>query len=100
MVLNGGEADGRRIVSADWIRESTQPVAPRGAGVRAGYGYQWWMAPAPRAFQAIGLQGQFIYIDPDTRTVVVKLSHFPPGDTTAAEETAAFFAAASAWNPR
>jgi CubicO group peptidase (beta-lactamase class C family) len=98
MVLNEGVADGRRIVSADWIHESTRSTAPRGTGARPGYGLQWWMAPAPHAFQAIGLQGQFIFIDPDTRTVVVKLSHFPPGDTTALEETAAFFAAASAWN--
>jgi CubicO group peptidase (beta-lactamase class C family) len=100
MVLNGGEANGRRIVSADWIRESTQPTAGRSSDVRAGYGYQWWMAPGRRAFQAIGLQGQFIYIDPDTRTIVVKLSYFPPADTTAAEESAAFFTAASAWNAR
>jgi CubicO group peptidase (beta-lactamase class C family) len=100
MVLNGGEANGRRIVSADWIRDSTQPTAGRSSDVRAGYGYQWWMAPGRRAFQAIGLQGQFIYIDPDTRTIVVKLSYFPPADTTAAEESAAFFAAASAWNAR
>ena len=100
MVLNGGEANGRRIVSADWIRQSTQPTAGRGSTARAGYGYQWWMAPGPQAFQAIGLQGQFIYLDPQTRTVVVKLSYFPPADTTSAEEAAAFFAAASAWDPR
>jgi hypothetical protein len=53
-----------------------------------------------RAFQATGLQGQFIYVDPDTRTVVVKLSYFPPDDVTSSEEAAAFFAAASAWNPQ
>jgi CubicO group peptidase (beta-lactamase class C family) len=99
MVLNGGEANGRRIISADWIRQSTQPTVGRTSDSRAGYGYQWWMAPRPKAFQAIGLQGQYIYIDPETRTVIVKLSYFPPTDTTAAEETAAFFAAASAWNP-
>jgi CubicO group peptidase (beta-lactamase class C family) len=52
------------------------------------------------AFAAIGLQGQYIYIDPATRTVVVKLSYFPPGDNSALEaETLAFMAAASAWHP-
>jgi CubicO group peptidase (beta-lactamase class C family) len=100
MVLNEGTADGRRIVSADWIRESTHPTQARGTGPRAGYGYQWWMAESPEAFQAIGLQGQFIYIDRATRTVVVKLSYFPPADTTSAVEAAAFFAAASSWTPR
>jgi CubicO group peptidase (beta-lactamase class C family) len=100
MVLNGGEANGRRIVAAEWIRESTSPTQSRGAGPRTGYGYQWWMAEGPSAFQAIGLQGQFIYIDPSTRTVIVKLSYFPPGDTTADVESAAFFAAASSWTPK
>jgi hypothetical protein len=58
------------------------------------------MAESPDAFQAIGLQGQFIYIDRATRTVIVKLSYFPPADKTSADEVAAFFAAASAWSPR
>jgi CubicO group peptidase (beta-lactamase class C family) len=52
------------------------------------------------AYAAIGLQGQFIYIDPATRTVVVKLSYFPPGDNSALDrETRAFMAAAAAWRP-
>jgi hypothetical protein len=46
------------------------------------------------------LQGQYIYVDPATRTVIVKLSYFPPGDNSALEsETLAFMAAASAWRP-
>ncbi len=99
MVLDGGEANGRRIVSADWIRESTRPT--QSSGSEPGYGYQWWMAPGrgSQAFQAVGLQGQYIYIDPTTRTVIVKLSYFPPENTTASDESAAFFAAASAWEP-
>src|SRR5262249_55529683 len=100
MVLNDGVADGRRIVSAEWIRESTRPTGPGGTGPRGGDGYQWWMADRPDAFQAIGLQGQFIYIDRPSRTVIVKLSYFPPTDTTSADEAAAFFAAASSWTPR
>jgi CubicO group peptidase (beta-lactamase class C family) len=96
MVLNGGEANGHRIVSADWIRESTRPTVPGGPG--PGYGYQWWMVANPGAFQALGLQGQYIYIDPATRTVIVKLSYFPPvDDSSADQETTAFLAAASAW---
>jgi hypothetical protein len=40
-------------------------------------------------------------VDPATRTVVVKLSYFPPGDNRALDgETRAFMAAASAWKPR
>ncbi|MEY4762835.1 MAG: hypothetical protein RLZZ200_2691 [Pseudomonadota bacterium] len=100
MVLDGGVANGKRIVSADWIRQSTRPFGPEDAR-RGGYGLQWWTYANSDAFAAIGLQGQYIWIDPATRTVVVKLSYFPPGDNSALdEETAAFAAAASAWTPR
>lgn len=99
MVLNGGEANGHRIIPSEWIRESTRPTTPGGPG--PGYGLQWWMIGNPGSFQALGLQGQFIYVDPATRTVIVKLSYFPPGDDRgASEESMAFFAAASAWTPR
>ncbi|MEO8314595.1 MAG: serine hydrolase [Pseudomonadota bacterium] len=99
MVLDGGVADGRRIVSADWIRDSTRPGHPEDQR-RGGYGLQWWTMGGSDAFAAIGLQGQYIYIDPATRTVVVKLSYFPPGDNSALDaETLAFMAAASAWKP-
>jgi CubicO group peptidase (beta-lactamase class C family) len=98
MVLDGGRANGRQIVSAEWLRESTRPTDP--SAPDQGYGYQWWTVSGTQAFQAIGLQGQFIYIDPPTRTIVVKLSYFPPGAEAPSEESAAFFAAASAWKPR
>jgi CubicO group peptidase (beta-lactamase class C family) len=98
MVLNGGQANGHRIVSKEWIAESTRPTAPAGSG--PGYGYQWWMMERPGSFAAIGLQGQYIYIDPATRTIVVKLSYFPPAEQAANEETSAFLTAASAWTPR
>ncbi len=95
MVLNGGEANGHRIVSSQWLAEATRPTGGPGPG----YGYQWWMGAKPGSFQAIGLQGQFIYIDPASRTVVVKLSYFPPGDMRPEQECAAFFTAVSAWSP-
>ncbi|MGV3592924.1 MAG: serine hydrolase domain-containing protein [Gammaproteobacteria bacterium] len=99
MVLDGGIANGKRIVSEDWIRASTQPTAEEAAG-RGGYGLQWWTMGGSDAFAAIGLQGQYIYIDPATRTVAVKLSYFPPGDNSTLDaETQAFMAAASAWQP-
>jgi CubicO group peptidase (beta-lactamase class C family) len=100
MVLDGGIADGRRIVSREWLAESTRPTGGPGPG----YGYQWWMGERPGSFQAIGLQGQYVYVDPSSRTVIVKLSHFPPGNDPGTDmahlESAAFFAAASSWTPR
>jgi CubicO group peptidase (beta-lactamase class C family) len=100
MVLDGGVANGRRIVSAEWIRQSTQPSGPED-NRRGGYGLQWWTFANTEAFAAIGLQGQYIYVDPSTRTVVVKLSYFPPGDNTALDaETATFLGAVSVWKTR
>jgi CubicO group peptidase (beta-lactamase class C family) len=99
MMLDGGVANGRRIVSTDWVRESTQPSHAEDLR-RGGYGLQWWTMGGSDAYSAIGLQGQYIYVDPATRTVVVKLSYFPPGDNTALDgETLAFMAAVSAWVP-
>jgi hypothetical protein len=96
MMLDGGVADGRRIVSEAWMRESTRPSG-QSEGEPGGYGLQWWMMDTDGAYAAIGLQGQYIYVDPSTRTVIVKLSHFPPGDNRPEGETREFFAAASAW---
>lgn len=99
MMLNGGSANGKQIVPAEWVALTTRPTTASSRGERDGYGMQWWML-GDSAYSAIGLQGQYIYVDPATRTVVVKLSHFPPGDEAPSAETAAFLAAASAWAPR
>jgi CubicO group peptidase (beta-lactamase class C family) len=98
MMLQGGVADGRRLVSTDWVKQSTQPSGPED-NRRGGYGLQWWTLGSG-TYSAIGLQGQYVFVDPATRTVVVKLSYFPPGDNTRQdEETQAFLRAASAWKP-
>ncbi len=95
MMLQDGQANGHQIVPAEWVRASTKAAGGPGPG----YGLQWWV-PSDRAFQAVGLQGQFIYVDRPSRTVVVKLSYFPPDNSKASEEAAAFFAAAAAWTPK
>lgn len=98
MMLNGGVANGHRIVSSQWVDMASAPAAAEDA--RGGYGMQWWTMPNTPAYSAIGLQGQYVFVDPATRTVVVKLSYFPSDMDAASEETAAFLAAASAWTPR
>ena len=98
MMLDGGRANGRQIVPADWVAVSSRPTVPEQGG-EMGYGYQWWTL-GDGSYSAIGLQGQYIFVDPRSRTVVVKLSYFPPGDEAAGEETAAFFKAVSAWSPQ
>ncbi|WP_078084384.1 serine hydrolase domain-containing protein [Microbulbifer mangrovi] len=99
LMLNEGEINGRRIVSRDWVRESVKPAGPEEGPMD--YGYQWWTVSKTPAYSAIGLQGQFIFVDPSTATVIVKLSYFPPEDKdeAAMRETFSFFEAASKWNP-
>lgn len=99
MILDGGVVDGRKVVSAEWIRMATVPAGTEEPPF-GGYGFQWWTFANSDAFAALGLQGQYVYVDPTTRTVVVKLSYFPPTDETSTEETNAFLAATSAWKPR
>lgn len=64
MVANGGISFGTRIVSEDWIVESTTPSANTSPD-QYGYGYQWWVPIGATAgqFMARGIYGQYIYID-------------------------------------
>jgi CubicO group peptidase (beta-lactamase class C family) len=78
MMLQNGEANGKQIVPADWVAESTiadEGYEPTEEGAPFGYQYQWWTLPGSDAYAALGLHDQFIYIDPPSNTVIVKLSH-------------------------
>lgn len=102
MMLHNGRVGDRQIISADWVKESTVPIGPEPASPDddQGYQYQWWTLVDSNAYMAIGLQGQFIFVDPDTDTVIVKFSYFPLADRqNAYREAEAFFRAASAWKP-
>ncbi len=100
MMQNEGRVNGKQIVSPEWIRESTRPTGKQDQLLD--YGYQWWTLSGTPAYSAIGLQGQFIFVDPSTKTVVVKLSYFPPQDKNdaAIRESVEFFQAASKWEPK
>lgn len=71
MIAQGGEWQGQRIVSEDWITASTTPSAPTAPGA-IGYGYQWWIPvdATKGEFMARGIYGQYIYID-QARGVVI-----------------------------
>lgn len=74
MVANGGIAYGTRIVSEDWITQSTTASAPTAVG-EIGYGYQWWIpvGATQGQFMARGIYGQYLYID-RTRGVVIAVN--------------------------
>jgi len=83
LFLNGGAWNGVQIVPAQWVHASITPDAPHlQPGPRAsallpwGYGYQWWVPDNSGAYSAIGIYGQFIYVDPAARVVIAKTSAF------------------------
>lgn len=74
LVLDEGMVDGRQVVPASWVRRLRTPAEHSVQGW--GYSAQWWH---PRSGSrgdvcAIGVYGQYVYVDPATATVVVKLS--------------------------
>jgi CubicO group peptidase (beta-lactamase class C family) len=75
-MLNGGQSNGKAIISKDWLTRMSTPVVNIDG---IGYAAQVWH-PFPGVYMAQGLHGQFIWIDPEARTVIVKLSDNPTGD--------------------
>jgi CubicO group peptidase (beta-lactamase class C family) len=101
MMLDGGKAGRTQIVSRQWVDQSVGgPHLPVSPGSTTGYRHFWWTVPESAAYMAVGLQGQYIFIDPATRTVIVKLSYEPLGSREPGNEAKAFFTAASHWRPR
>ena len=100
MMLNGGVADGRRIHPHAWVDEATQadparPFLQVGAidddGVRVGYQHQWWLFPKGD-YSAEGVFGQYIYVMPRHKLVIVKLSYWEEAWVAEkARESLAFF---------
>ncbi len=81
LCLDLGEYKGRRVVSAEWIRESTMPrryCDERFAEM--GYGYLWWTPKTDsNAYAAIGDGGNVIYVEPNKGVVVAVNATFKPG---------------------
>ncbi len=61
---NGRLADGTRVLPDTWMAESTAP-----SPAFDGYGYFWWLL-GDGSYQAMGIFGQGIYINPKTNTVI------------------------------
>ena len=80
MLINGGTANGKQIVSPRWIADMQQNgdegVWARGTQasfLKTGrYRNNWYqVGGSSNAFLAAGIHGQFLYCDPDTNTVIV-----------------------------
>lgn len=77
LYLRGGQWDGRRIVSAEWVDDAShQHVVDPETG--HGYGSHWWIWDSrPGTLAALGYEGQRIIIDYERDIVVVHLGKWP-----------------------
>ncbi|MBX7254839.1 MAG: beta-lactamase family protein [Candidatus Hydrogenedentes bacterium] len=72
LYLMDGEWEGQRIVSADWVQHARSIDESDGASWE--YQFQWWRPFRDRThFMMAGHLGQYVYVNPDTNTVVVRL---------------------------
>jgi CubicO group peptidase (beta-lactamase class C family) len=84
LVQQDGVIDGKQIVPAGWFQQAGS--AHRIGGKSVDYGYLWWPIPAGDpihrgAFQAIGIFGQHLYVNPREKLVIVVLSARPKPDS-------------------
>lgn len=77
LFLQMGSWNGKQIIPAEWVAESTQHSAPTLSERGVGYGHQWWV-PMPQEgsnkgdFFAVGIYGQYIYVNPEANIVIAK----------------------------
>lgn len=77
LFLNGGVWEGTRMVSEEWIAESTSEQS-RWKQRDLPYGYLWWAGVDGSGYAAIGDGGNIIYVSPERNMVVAITSLFYP----------------------
>ncbi|HEX6625875.1 MAG TPA: serine hydrolase [Pyrinomonadaceae bacterium] len=92
LYLRGGEWQGREVIPAAWVAESTRVYSV--AGGRGGYGYLWWVAADGKhlpgvtipdgSYSARGSGGQYILVIPEYDLVIVH--RFDPATAKPEEE--------------
>ncbi|HSH65941.1 MAG TPA: serine hydrolase, partial [Bacteroidia bacterium] len=77
LYLDSGKWNGRQLISAKYVINSTTPAELLSEGNKNDkYGYSWWLMPnynGHRIFYARGILGQYILCIPDQKMVVVRL---------------------------
>lgn len=77
LFLRGGEWNGTRVLSQDWVERSVKPiVADTGTGDPSyGYGYQWWAPDQAQGrslvYTGLGYGGQYLLVFPEHDLVAV-----------------------------
>ncbi|AQS41368.1 MAG: Beta-lactamase [Candidatus Tokpelaia hoelldobleri] len=79
--LDNGVIDGKPVLPEGWAQEASSPKTLKG-GEKLDYGYMWWIGEteqsrADKAYFAVGIFGQYLYIDPRERVIIVTTSAEP-----------------------
>lgn len=85
LYLNEGSYNGEQILPKEWVKDSmdisaeySRPGSNYDAYNAIGYGYQWWVPEGDQGeFMAIGVYGQWIYVNPSRQVIIVKTSADP-----------------------
>lgn len=82
LYMNNGIFEGKQIIPESWVKDSIATNAPHLKAPHdgkpyseLGYGYQWWIPEGDQnEFMAIGVFGQWIYINPNKNVIIIKTS--------------------------
>ncbi len=73
-LLNDGVINGQQVLPRGWVKAASTPKEV--AGETVDYGYMLWPLHA-NSYAAIGIFGQFVFVDPDKKLVVAMWSAQP-----------------------
>lgn len=94
LMLDGGQAEDGRVVSEQWVAATMAGGDPskwqsvkRAVHPNGSYRNQWWATGNERGnVYAVGIYGQYIWLDPQADTVIVKYSSEPIAVSLASSE--------------
>lgn len=73
-MLQDGIVDNKRVLPQGWMRDASTPLLAGGEATP--YGYMLWIMP-DGAFAAVGIFGQWVYVNPKSNVVIVMWSAQP-----------------------
>lgn len=71
LYLNKGNWNGKQLLPASWVKQSTTPDTREGSAWY--YQQQWWLPSKSGDFMAAGILGQYIYVNPSKNMIIVRL---------------------------
>jgi CubicO group peptidase (beta-lactamase class C family) len=71
LYLNKGNWNGKQIVSEEWVENSLK-IDTANASPEY-YQYMWWLPSDNGDFMAVGKRGQYVYVNPSKKLIIVRL---------------------------